>query len=129
MPSSQTKPMDQKTQLIADYLRQTLSMTELCELYHISRKTGYKWVDRYIKYGPFGLEEGSRKPRSCPHKTLDYVVAAIVEARRRHPTWGAKKLLRTLQPRHPNWPWPGALRFATSSNAVAWYPRNEDAAT
>ena len=107
MPWSQTSPMDQKVQFVADYLRQTLSMTELCELYHISRKTGYKWVDRYIKHGPFGLEEGSRKPRSCPHKTPDYVVAAIVEARRRHPTWGAKKLLRILQPRHPSWPWPG----------------------
>jgi hypothetical protein len=31
MPWSQTSPMDQRTQLIADYLRETLSITELCE--------------------------------------------------------------------------------------------------
>jgi putative transposase len=44
MPWSQTTPMDQKTQFIADYLRQQLSMTELCELYGISRKSGYKLI-------------------------------------------------------------------------------------
>ncbi len=60
MPWRKTSPMDQKTQFIADYLRQTLSMTELYELYGISRKTGYKWVDRYLRKGPAGLEELSR---------------------------------------------------------------------
>lgn len=54
--------MDQRTQFIADYLRDLLSVTELCGLYDISRKTGYKWIDRYIRYGPAGLEEGSRRP-------------------------------------------------------------------
>ncbi|MGH2567392.1 MAG: helix-turn-helix domain-containing protein [Bacteroidota bacterium] len=42
MPWSQLSPMDQKTQFIADYLRR-----ELCEHYGISRKTGYKWIERY----------------------------------------------------------------------------------
>jgi transposase-like protein len=45
MPWSQTSPMDQRTQFIADYLRQVLSVTELCELYGVSRKTGYKWIE------------------------------------------------------------------------------------
>jgi len=63
MPWSQTMPMDQRVQFIADYLRNTLSMTELCDLYHVSRKTGYKWVQRYLRRGPIGLEELSRKPR------------------------------------------------------------------
>ena len=106
MPWSQTSPMDQKTQFIADHLRNTLSITELCELYGISRKTGYKWIDRYLTYGPCGLDEHSRTPRNCPHQTPDYAVAAILEARRRHPSWGAKKLLAILHKRHPRWPWP-----------------------
>ena len=33
MPWSQTSPMDQRTQFIADYLREVLSITELCNLY------------------------------------------------------------------------------------------------
>ena len=62
MPWNQTSPMDQRTQFIADFLREVLSITELCELYGVSRKTGYKWIDRYVRQGPAGLVERSRRP-------------------------------------------------------------------
>jgi len=39
--------MDQRRQFIADHLRDSLTITDLCELYGVSRKTGYKWIDRY----------------------------------------------------------------------------------
>ena len=100
MPWSETTPMDQKTQFIADYLRETLSVSELCDLYGISRKTGYKLIDRYLKLGPAGLEERSRKPGSSPNQTPEQVTQAIIEARQHHPSWGAKKLLRILEKRH-----------------------------
>jgi putative transposase len=106
MPWRQTSPMDQKMQFIADYLRQTLSIIELCELYGVSRKTGYKWIERYLKHGPLGLEERSRQPHSSPHQTPRHVVEAFIELRRHHPAWGAKKLLSILQKRHPSWPLP-----------------------
>jgi putative transposase len=106
MPWSQTMPMDQRVQFIADYLRNMLSMTELCDLYHVSRKTGYKWVQRYLRRGPIGLEELSRKPRVSPNQTPAERVAAILEARRHHPSWGAKKLLKILRKKHPRWSWP-----------------------
>jgi putative transposase len=106
MPWRQTSPMDQKMQFIADYLRQTLSIIELCELYGVSRKTGYKWIARYLKHGPLGLEERSRQPHSSPHQTPRPVVDAFIALRRHHPAWGAKKLLSILQKRHPSWPLP-----------------------
>ena len=106
MPWSHTSPMDQKTQFIADYLRDRLSMTELCEFYGVSRKTGYKWIDRYLTHGPQGLEARSRRPSNSPRQTPDDVVAAILEARQRHPSWGAKKLVSILSTRNPRWPWP-----------------------
>jgi transposase len=99
--------MDQRTQFIADHLRDALSITELCELYGISRKTGYKWIDRYVRHGPAGLEERSRRPRRSPRETSDEIVAAILDARRRHPRWGGKKLLALLHRRHPRWDLPG----------------------
>jgi transposase len=92
--------MDQRTQFIADYLRGTLSVTELCELYGVSRKTGYKFIDRYLRQGPAGLEERSRRPHESPNRTADEIVAAILEARRRHPSWGGKKLLALIHKRH-----------------------------
>jgi transposase-like protein len=50
--------MDQRTQFIANYLREMLSIADLCQLYGVSRKTAYKWIDRYLRLGP----RGSRSP-------------------------------------------------------------------
>jgi transposase-like protein len=88
--------MDQRTQVVADFLRDTQSITDLCALYGVSRKTGYKWIDRYLRHGPAGLEEHSRRPRRSPNETSEEIVNAILEARRRHPHWGDKKLLALL---------------------------------
>src|SRR6266545_2503297 len=106
MPWSQTSPMDQRTQFIADYLRKVLSVTELCDLYGVSRKTAYKWIDRYLRQGPAGLEERSRRPHASPNQTAEEIVAAILETRRRHPSWGGKKLLALIQKRHRAWDLP-----------------------
>jgi len=106
MPWSETSPMDQKTQFIADVLRGGLAIVELCDDYGISRKTGYKWIDRYLNEGPDGLRDRSRRPTSNPNSTPPELVDAILDARRRHPSWGAKKLLKVLSGQHPRWPWP-----------------------
>jgi putative transposase len=101
MPWNETTPMDQKMQFIADYLR-----AELCEMYGIARKTGYKLVERYLRAGPEALEESSRRPESHPNQTPEHIVQAILELRRRHPSWGAKKLLPLLHKKHPRWELP-----------------------
>src|SRR2546423_14356739 len=100
MPWRAASPMDQRTQFIADFLRDALSLTELCALYGVARKTGYKLIDRYLRHGPAGLEERSRRPHESPNRTADEIVAAIIEARRRHPSWGGKKLLALIHNRH-----------------------------
>jgi transposase InsO family protein len=118
--------MDQKTQFIADYLRQTLSMSELCELYGISRKTGYKIVERYLTHGPAGLEEHSRRPAHSPNQTPEHIVQAILALRQRHPSWGAKKLLPLLEKRHPRWNLPGRSTVCDilSREGLVRKPRN-----
>lgn len=107
MPWRAASPMDQRTQFIADFLRDALSITELCALVGISRKTGYQWIDRYLRQGPAGLEEQSRRPRRAPNQTSAEIVDAILDARRRQPTWGGKKLLAQRHTRHPRWTLPG----------------------
>lgn len=106
MPWSETSPMDQRVQFIADYLRDSMTVTELCELYGVSRKTGYKWIDRYLRQGPAGLDARSRRPRHSPNETPEELVKVFLEVRRRHPTWGAKKLLAVVHKRHPRWELP-----------------------
>lgn len=99
--------MDQKLAFIADHQRELYSMTELCGRFGISRKTGYKWVWRYEEEGLEGLEERSRRPHSCPHESSEEAVGALLEARRRHPTWGPKKLLVLLEKKYPELALPG----------------------
>jgi putative transposase len=106
MPWSQSTPMNQKILFVADVQRGVLSIAELARRYGISRKTAYKWVDRFQAEGPDGLKDRSRLPLTCPHETPPEIVDAILQARFRHPRWGAKKLLAILEPKHPDWPWP-----------------------
>jgi putative transposase len=106
MPWSETSAMDEKVRFIGDYRRDLMSLSELCQRYGISRKTGYKWIDWYESQGPAGLQELSRRPHCCPHQTPPEVTEALLEARRRHPRWGAKKLLKIVSRRHPEREWP-----------------------
>jgi putative transposase len=106
MPWKEVLSMDQKTQFVSEYLRDTISFAELCDRYQISRKTGYKWINRYQAEGPSGLADRSRRPHSSPEQTPEAIRLAIIEARRRHPTWGAKKLLKHLGRKDPQATWP-----------------------
>ena len=106
MPWKELSPMNQKTQFVSEYLRDSLSFTDLCQRYHISRKTGYKWIARYEAEGHSGLADRSRRPHSSPEQTPEAIRSAIIEARRRHPSWGAKKLLKLLQRKEPLSAWP-----------------------
>jgi transposase InsO family protein len=85
--------MDERLRFVTEYAESGDSMTELCARYGISRESGYKWVARYDDGGVSGLADQSRRPHASPRRTTDAVVAAVLAARRQHPTWGPKKLL------------------------------------
>jgi transposase InsO family protein len=108
MPWLETDPMDQRLQFIADYQRGFYSMTELCARYAISRKTGYACLDRYAEHGRAGLAPRSRAPHTCPHRIAAELAALLCATRRKHPDWGAGKLLDYLEPRHAGVTWPAA---------------------
>ncbi|MGH8654981.1 MAG: helix-turn-helix domain-containing protein [Gammaproteobacteria bacterium] len=63
-------------------------------------------MERYENEGATGLAERPRRPHECPTQTPGATVQALMEARRRHPSWGAKKLLALLFRRHPKGAWP-----------------------
>ena len=98
--------MDQRIRFISDYLEGFFPFTELCQHFGISRKTGYKWVKRYFEEGLVGLEDRSRAPKHCPHRTENRCEAELIQERLRHPRWGPRKLLARLKRRYPDLPWP-----------------------
>ena len=107
MPWNTVSVMDEKIRCISDVLNGVLTFSDICQRYGISRETGYKWVHRYEEEGASGLEDRARVPRHCPHKTPPEIEEAILAVRRKHPRWGAKKILTMLErERHPG-PLPG----------------------
>jgi putative transposase len=100
--------MDERVRFVAAISSSGLRMSEACRLFAVSRKTGYKWLERYKAYGPSGLEDQSRAPKTIPWALEQELVVLLVEARRRHPTWGPRKVLHWLRPRHPELELPAA---------------------
>ena len=100
MPWKEVRPMDQKMLFIAGYLRDDRMFSELCRLYGISRKTGYKWISRYERHGFQGLEELSSKPHSCPHQTPYFMRKEIIELRQKRIKPGPKKIQSLLLKRY-----------------------------
>lgn len=98
--------IDLRVRFISDFLDGLFPFAELCRQFNISRKTGYKWVHRYQDSGVEGLFDQTRRPRLCPHQTDEEIISAITRARRKHPTWGPKKLLHLVAKRHPDWELP-----------------------
>ena len=76
-------------------------MTDLCQEYGISRKTGYKFLERFERHGVTGLNDQSRRPGRLARATPQSVEALILEMRHERPTWGAAKIREVLSKRHP----------------------------
>jgi len=77
------------------------SMSDLCREFGISRKTGYKFWERYKEQGPSGLEDASRAPKRVARRTAAEIEQALVEARKQHPTWGSRKLKKAIERAQP----------------------------
>jgi len=108
MPWKETCAMDQKMKMVGDWLSEEYAITQLSELYEVSRKTIYKWIGRYQTEGATGLEERSRAPRGHPNATPLEVAREIVATKLRHDKWGPKKLVAWLERHRPEETWPAA---------------------
>ena len=95
MPWGERILMDLRAEFVSAYLEGVNSMSALCREYGISRKTGYKWVERY-RTGQ-SLCDQSRRPKHSPCKTPAETEKLIIRTRQEHPAWGAAKLLKVLQ--------------------------------
>lgn len=79
--------------------------TDVAASVRVSRQSLHTWISRYLVEGIAGLADRSRRPHSCPHQVSGQAEVAVVETRRAHPGWGAKRirmeLLRRAEPGEP----------------------------
>lgn len=106
MPWKDTNAMQQRIQFIRDWLKRTHSVSDLCALYGISRKSAYKWIERYLHDGPDWAMDRGHEARVVHNRTPPEVELALMQMRAQHPSWGARKLLHRVGQQQPELPLP-----------------------
>jgi len=71
--------MHERVRFVSDVEDGELTVSELCERYGVSRKTGYKWLERFEEGGAEGLVERSRRPHHSPNATRRLVAEELEE--------------------------------------------------
>ena len=97
MPWQETAVMDQRTEFVLRVLRNVECFGDLCREFGVSRKTGYKWKERFLQEGLSGLGDQTRRPNTNPSEIHESMVCRIVRLKLAHPGWGARKLRAVLE--------------------------------
>src|SRR5262245_28085630 len=71
-------------------------------MYGVSRKTGYKWINRYLREGPDAMLERSHADYVVHNRTAKELEELLLAQRLRHPSWGGKKIHKILSQSHPH---------------------------
>jgi putative transposase len=101
MPWKGVTVTEQRQRFIEDFKLNYYPIAELAERFSISRKTAYKWIDRFEQLGQTGYHELSRRPHSSPSQTDPALVQELIRLRQAHPRWGPRKLLHLMRKRDP----------------------------
>ena len=96
MPWQERETMDLKEEFVIRAQKGQQSFSTLCAEYQISRKTGYKWLNRFLEEDLHGLEDRSRRPHSSPDHLDESAVCRIIRLKKNHLRWGAKKSMPCL---------------------------------
>lgn len=97
MPWKAITIMSQRKEFVALASAENANISELCRRFDISRKTGYKWIERFRAEGDPGMAERSRRPKSTPVITPEEMERAVVRVRKRHCSWGGRKICKRLK--------------------------------
>jgi len=89
--------MQQKERFIRMWLSNDFTVVGLCKSFGISTRTGYNLINAYNRLGDECFESKSKKPKSSPHKTPIIIEDKIVELRKKHEDWGARKFKTLLE--------------------------------
>ena len=87
--------MSQRAEFLAFARMPGVNISQLCQRFGISRKTGYKWLGRACSDLP-DLSDLSRRPHSSPRQTASSVEDHVLAIRQRYPFYGGRKIRHLL---------------------------------
>jgi len=96
MPWKESTCMTQRREFVLLANVPEVNVSQLCDRFGISRKTGYKWRARFQTGEAQALADRSRRPHRSPHRTLASIEEQILALRTEHPAWGGRKLRARL---------------------------------
>lgn len=82
-------------------LRSGERVIDLAREYGVSRKTIYKYKARLEQRGVAGLCDEVRRPKRLARKLPEEIEKAVLELKKKYPTWGARKLRERLPIAYP----------------------------
>ena len=89
MPWKETCAMELRREFALKALDDEQSFASLCREFGVSRKTGYKWLERFEAEGVSGLVDG-RTTRIQHLRYRSDVYHTVLDLRRFKPNWGRR---------------------------------------
>lgn len=89
--------MEQRLDMVLAPERYEMKVSEVCQMWGVSRQTFYEWRRRYEDEGLSGLENRSSRPRAPAGQIPRDMERRIVEMRRDHRRWGARRIRAELR--------------------------------
>jgi transposase InsO family protein len=102
----ETCVVEQRKRFVTMAVQKREPFAAVCRRFGVSRRIGYKWLERYEECGVGGLADQSRAPRHHPQAVTEAIAERCIEVRREHPTWGPMKVRAFLAERRPRMAWP-----------------------
>uniref|UniRef100_Q07TU7 Integrase, catalytic region n=1 Tax=Rhodopseudomonas palustris (strain BisA53) TaxID=316055 RepID=Q07TU7_RHOP5 len=102
----ETRVVDERMRFVMAVADHEEAFAVVCRRFGVSRRTGYKWLERYDAEGVAGLMDRSRAPHSHPQAIAAPLAERCLAVRRAHPTWGPVKIRHWLAERDGATEWP-----------------------
>lgn len=97
MPWQEVDTLTLRHEFVFFAMQEGSNISQLCNHFGISRKTGYKWLRYFAEFGEPGLANRSSRPNHSPYKTAGSIEGEILAVREKHPSWGGRKLKASLE--------------------------------
>jgi transposase InsO family protein len=87
---------EQRYQAVLDVISEGRTVKDVAGQWGVDRRTVHRWLARYEAAGLEGLPDRSHRPEQCPHQMPAETEVVVLELRRAHRYWGARRLVLEL---------------------------------